>query len=83
MDQLAFADRIAAMDDDAFLRDAEQIIWLSAYANNNPRSVYHWQVDACWLEAQRRGRPLLYRKAFARAFQAATGSVPQGYEDDI
>lgn len=78
-----FADQISAMDDDAFLKDAEQKIWLSAYANNNPRSDYHWQADACYLEAQRREKPQLYRKAYARAFLSATGSVPQGYEDDI
>lgn len=62
-----YADRIAAMDDTAFSKEAEQSIWLSAYANNNPRSDYHWQADACYNEATRRGKPELYNQAHARA----------------
>jgi hypothetical protein len=61
-----FAEKMAAMDDDAFVKEAEHRIWLSAYANNNPRSDYHWQADACWSEAQRREKPELYKLAFAR-----------------
>jgi hypothetical protein len=63
----AYADKLFAMDDDAFLTEAEQTIWLSAYANNNPRSDYHWQADACYDEATRRGKPELYRKAWKLA----------------
>lgn len=42
-------------------------IWLSAYANNNPRSDYHWQADACYDEAARRGKPELYVQAYEKA----------------
>lgn len=59
----AFADRLAAMDDGAFLKEARHRIWLSGYANNNPRSDYHWQTGACYDEAQRRGKPELYQSA--------------------
>lgn len=62
-----FADKIAGLDDDAFIREAEQYIWLSCYAANNPRSDYHWQADACYHEAQRRGNPDLYNQAYNRA----------------
>lgn len=62
-----FADKIAALDDDAFEDAAKNVIWLSAYANNNPRSDYHWQADACYDEAQRRGKPYLYKNAYDRA----------------
>lgn len=62
-----FADRLAKMTDDQFLDEANQSIWLSAYANNNPRSDYHWHADACYDEAQRRGKPELYSIAFKRA----------------
>jgi hypothetical protein len=62
-----FANRIGAMDDAAFVKEAEHYIWLSAYANNNPRSDYHWQCDACYDEAARRGKPELYRQAHKRA----------------
>jgi hypothetical protein len=62
-----FADKIAAEDDAAFLKTAEQYIWLSAYANNNPRSDYHWMADTCYDEAKRRGKPELYTQAFEKA----------------
>ncbi len=62
-----FADAIAVMDDAAFMRVAEQHIWLSAYANNNPMSDFHWQADACHDEAGRREKPELYRTAWERA----------------
>lgn len=62
-----FADKIAIMTEAEFLKEAEQRIWLSAYANNNLRSDYHWQADACYAEAQRRGKPELYHKAWERA----------------
>lgn len=63
----AFADKIAALDDQAFVTEATQVIWMSAFANNNPRSDYHWQADACYDEAQRRGNPGLYSHAHKRA----------------
>jgi len=62
-----YAVKIAEMDETAFVQEAEQKIWLSAYANNNPRSDYHWMADACHAEAQRRGKPELYRMAFKQA----------------
>lgn len=67
----AFADRLATMPDADFTKEAEKRIWLSAYANNNPRSDYHWQADACFDEAQRRGRPELYLLAYEKAVQSA------------
>jgi hypothetical protein len=63
----AFADKIAALDDAGFVGEAQNRIWLSAYANNNPRSDYHWQADACYAEGQRRGKPELYEIAFKKA----------------
>ena len=60
----SFADKIASLDDAAFVKEAQHRIWLSAYANNNPRSDYHWQADACYDEAQRRGKPELYKAAY-------------------
>ncbi len=62
-----YANKIADMDETAFLQEAEQKIWLSAYANNNPRSDYHFMADACCDEANRRGKPELYTQAFNRA----------------
>ena len=67
-----YANRIAEMSERAFLKEAEQKIWLSAFANNNPRSDYHWQADACFDEAARRGQPDLYTRAFERAKATAS-----------
>lgn len=38
-------------------------IWLSAYANNNPRSDFHWQVDAVFEILQSRGLSEIYSDA--------------------
>lgn len=62
-----FADEIAVMSDDTFFNVTERKIWLSAFANNNPRSDYHWQADACYDEAARRGKPDLYKQAWEKA----------------
>ena len=63
-----FADKLAAAATDAdFVKIAENYIWLSAYANNNPRSDYHWMCDAAYDEAQRRKRPELYDLAWHQA----------------
>jgi hypothetical protein len=67
----AFADKMAAMDEKEYLKAAEQVIWLSAYANNNSRSDYHWQADACYDEAMRRNKQELYTTAFNNAKASA------------
>ena len=63
----AFANDLFVLSDDEFVKQAETIIWLSAYADNNSRSDYHWQADACYSEAARRKRPDLYELAWKRA----------------
>jgi hypothetical protein len=62
-----FVDRLHALDDDGYVNQAETVIWLSAFANNNPRSDYHWQADVCYKEANLRGKPELYVKAYDQA----------------
>ena len=52
---------------EAFVSEASQYIWLSAYASNNPTSDYHWMASACYYEAQRRDDPGLYQQAYDRA----------------
>lgn len=61
-----FADKLAAADEDKFLEFCGEYIWLSAYASNNPRSDYHWQCDACYDEAIRRGAAWIYDKAWCK-----------------
>lgn len=62
-----FADRLSLANEAGYLKIAEDYIWLSAYAANNPRSDYHWMADACYEEARRRGQPELYQRAWQRA----------------
>ena len=59
----AYVEKLQAETDGRLREVAEQMIWLSAYANNNPRSDYHWQVDAVYDECQRRGKPGIYNDA--------------------
>ena len=67
-----FAYYLASLDDKEFVKEAETAIWLSAYANNNPRSDYHWQADACYDEAARREKPELYIQAHEQAVRSAS-----------
>lgn len=62
-----FMQSLAALSDEEYVKQAETLIWLSAFANNNPRSKYHWQADACYDEAKRRGQPELYSRAWRQA----------------
>ena len=65
--RLLYAWRLWMMTDDALLHETEQKIWLSAYAANNRRSDYHWQVDVCYDECVRKGKPEMYDKALKQA----------------
>jgi hypothetical protein len=67
-----FADAIAALNETEFMKRAETIIWLAAYASNNPRSDYYWQASACYDEAKRRGKPELYTQAYESARASAS-----------
>lgn len=58
-----YADKLATMTEAEFFEDCKKFIWLSAYANNNPRSDYHWMNDACTLESWRRDREDIYNTA--------------------
>lgn len=62
-----YRQKLALLSDDDFVEETVTRIWLSAFANNNFRSAYHWQADACYEEAQRREKPDLYTRAFERA----------------
>ena len=61
-----WADGLAGLTDAEFVDKAAHAIWLSAYANNNPRSDYHWQADVCYDESVRRKNTDLYQRAYDR-----------------
>lgn len=63
--------KIAGMTDDELLHETEQKIWLSAYANNNRRSDYHWHVDGCYDEWTYRQKPEQYTVAYEAARRSA------------
>jgi hypothetical protein len=63
--------RIAEKSDTDLFEETENKIWLSAFAANNPRSDYHWHVDACYSEWVKRGKPKEYERAFEAAKKSA------------
>lgn len=67
----AYAEKIAAMDDGAFVDEVENMVWLSAYAANNGRSIYHAKCDATYNEAKERGKPWLYQRGWNAAYRSA------------
>lgn len=62
------------LSDDDFVKKAEMQIWLSAFANNNPRAPAHKEADAAYDEAVRRNKKWLYQRAWNQAYSSA------GYE---
>uniref|UniRef100_A0A6M3JJT1 Uncharacterized protein n=1 Tax=viral metagenome TaxID=1070528 RepID=A0A6M3JJT1_9ZZZZ len=55
--------KLAEMDDKQLRNECDQMIRLSAYASNNPRSDYHWQCDACYDECKNREKVYIYEQS--------------------
>lgn len=70
----AYRAKLAAMDDAAFVEEVERAVWLSAYASNNGRSIYHAECDATYDEAKRREKLWLYQRGWNAAYRSC------GYE---
>lgn len=58
------------MSEEDFLQRAEQQIWLSAFASNNPRAAAHVEADRAYDEAKRREKPWLYQQAWNAAYRS-------------
>lgn len=69
-----YSAKLSGLSDDDLVKEAENYIWLSAYASNNPRSAYHWKADATYDEAKRREKPWLYQRGYNSAYRTV------GYE---
>jgi len=67
----AWAEKLPTLSADAYVKKAADMIWLSAYAANNPLSAYHPMCDLCYDEAVRRGNTDLYSKAHKKAMRDA------------
>lgn len=72
--------KLQAMTDAELVKAAETQVWLSAFANNNPRAPAHWKVDMVSDEAERRGKPWLYQQGWNDAYRSC-GHEPS--ESDI
>jgi hypothetical protein len=59
-----FIDKISDMNDEQLFKETKQYIWLSACANNNPRSDYHWMADATYQEWNNRNKLEKYTEAY-------------------
>ena len=57
--------KLQSATDEWLYGETKDMIWLSAYASNNPRSCYHWRCDATYVEWKRRGNVDQYGKAHA------------------
>ena len=69
-----YVQRIGKMTYEQLMKETESKIWLSAYANNNPRSDYHWHVDALYDEwVDRDGNDTNYAKAYNGVLESVKG----------
>jgi heme-degrading monooxygenase HmoA len=68
-DRAAYAERLELLSDEQLADEAERYIWLSAWANNNGRSAYHWMCDMTYGEASRRGKTEIYAEAHKRVMR--------------
>ena len=60
-----FIEQLAKCTDEDLLEKCRHYIWLSAYANNNARSDFHWMCDACYDESKKRDeKASIYEKAY-------------------
>lgn len=62
--------KLVVMTNEQLRKECDSLIWLSAYANNNPRSDYHFKCDACYDECERRKRPDIYKKSYDEILQS-------------
>ena len=74
--QEAYRKKLEELSDAQLFREAKDKIWLSAYASNNPISCYHWQADATYEEAKRRGKPEIYDHGFRETYRGCFGTDP-------
>jgi hypothetical protein len=60
----AYFEKLKMLTDNDLFDETKNKIWLSAYANNNPRSDYHWHADACSDECKARNKSDIYQRAY-------------------
>ena len=75
--------KLEAMTDAQLFHETNDKIWLSAHANNNPHSCFHWQADATYKEAQRRGKPKIYSDAYRVTYKGCGYGDPHPEDGPI
>jgi hypothetical protein len=60
----------ASLEETEWLRQAEQQIWLSAFASNNPRAPAHQETDRAYADAKARGAGWMYSRAYIEAYKS-------------
>lgn len=73
--RLDYVKKVFGMTREELLKETEQKIWLSAYANNNPRSDYHWHVDACYDACKKFSNDPDQNPLYSEAYEQARASV--------
>jgi len=68
-----YLEKLSLMTEAELTTQCESKIWLSAYANNNPRSDFHWQVDVCYDECERREKVQIYEQAYKNVSKSVLG----------
>ncbi len=59
--KVEYLKELLVMDIPALKKATKDKIWLSAYANNNARSDYHYQCDLCYIICELREKDLYDR----------------------
>lgn len=63
--KIDYLNKLKEMTIEQLKKETKDKLWLSAYAHNNPRSDYHWNVDACYDELMNRtGNDEMYSKCY-------------------
>ena len=65
--------KLSTLDDAQLRSEVNQMIWLSTYASNNPRSDYHWMCDACYEETVNRKKVYIYEQEHAKLVKEVGG----------
>lgn len=70
--RIDYVRKVQAMSLAKLEEETDSKIWLSAFANNNQRSDYHWHVDVCYIECEAR-QPGMYERVFNRVRKRTCG----------
>jgi hypothetical protein len=64
---------LQSMTEEKLFETTKKMVWLSAYAGNNPRSDYHWQCDRVYDEWIRREKSDMYDRAYKEVLKSELG----------